>query len=248
MSGITYLLSDMHVTDQRPDITAALLEFLTGPAMDADAVYLLGDVFDYWVGDDYRTDTIDAVKSALAKLTQHGVATYFIAGNRDFLIGRRFSKQTGVKLLPEHSVVDLYGKRALIMHGDTLCTLDIDYQKFRKKSRSWWWPMIMLRLPLRVRTRIAENYRRKSKTAKSAKSMTIMDVTPEEVAKQMSQHQVQLLIHGHTHRQAIHHLTINDQPAQRIVLGDWFKHGSVLACNANGDLNYIELPFSSNHD
>ncbi|MBW8190389.1 UDP-2,3-diacylglucosamine diphosphatase [Neiella marina] len=245
MSGITYLLSDMHVTDERPDITEALLKFLAGPAMNADAVYLLGDVFDYWVGDDFRTDTIDAVKAALAQLSQHGVATYLISGNRDFLIGRRFCKQTGIKLLPEHSVIDLYGESTLIMHGDTLCTLDVDYQKFRRKSRSWWWPLIMLRLPLRLRTRIAENYRSKSKNAKSMKTMKIMDVTPQEVENQMLQHQVKLLIHGHTHRQAIHSLLIDQQPARRIVLGDWYQQGSVLACTPDGQQQFISLPFSS---
>ncbi|MBD1390302.1 UDP-2,3-diacylglucosamine diphosphatase [Neiella sp. HB171785] len=245
MSGITYLLSDMHVTEQRPDITQTLLDFLAGPAKQADAVYLLGDVFDYWVGDDYRTDTIDQVKAALAALSAAGVALYFIAGNRDFLIGRRFSKETGVTILPEHSVVDLYGQSALLMHGDTLCTLDVDYQKFRRKSRSWWWPLLMLRLPLKVRTRIAENMKKQSKSAKSEKSMTIMDVTQTEVERQMTLHQSRLLIHGHTHRQAIHSLDIDGKQGRRIVLGDWFKQGNVLACTDDGEIRFIELPLRS---
>ncbi|GGA75755.1 UDP-2,3-diacylglucosamine hydrolase [Neiella marina] len=246
MSGITYMLSDMHVTEQRPDITKTLLEFLTGPAQQADAIYLLGDVFDYWVGDDYRTDTIDQVKNALASLSSVGVPLYFIAGNRDFLIGRRFCKETGVTILPEHSVIDLYGQPALLMHGDTLCTLDVDYQKFRRKSRSWWWPLLMLRLPLKVRTRIAENMKKQSKTAKSEKSMTIMDVTQDEVLRQMIANQTHLLIHGHTHRQAIHTLAVDGAEARRIVLGDWFKQGNVLACSDDGQISFIALPHQAN--
>ena len=242
MSGITYFLSDMHVIEQRPDITAALLLFLQGPALEADAVYLLGDVFDYWIGDDYETDTIRQVKQAFGRLTQQGVALFFVGGNRDFLVGRRFDKQTGCHLLPEHTVINLYQEPVLIMHGDTLCTLDVAYQKFRRTSRSWWWQLFMLNLPLKTRIGFVMKLKQRSKSEKSLKSDQIMDVTPDEVALQMSKYKVNTLIHGHTHRQNIHEFDLNGQPAKRIVLGDWYQSGCVLKCTPNQSPEFIQLP------
>ena len=157
-----------------------------------------------------------------------GVPIYFIHGNRDFLIRQRFAKQAGFTILPEQVLIDLYGEPTLIMHGDELCTKDIEYQIFRKKARSWWWPRIMLSLPLSTRKKIASKGRTISKQKQSTLSADIMDVTSEEVETCMQKFAVKKLIHGHTHRPAIHPLKIDGQPAQRIVLGDWYDQGSIL--------------------
>lgn len=241
-ASVTYFLSDMHITEQRPDITAALLNFLAGPGAQADAIYLLGDVFDYWIGDDYITEPAQQLKQSLNKLHHSGVKLYFVAGNRDFLINRRFAKETGCKLLAAHTVIDLYGQPVLIMHGDTLCTLDVNYQNFRKKSRTWWWQLLMRNLPLTTRLNYVKKLKARSKSEKSMKSEQIMDVTQEEVEHQMRLHQVQYLIHGHTHRQAIHRFELDHKPAQRIVLGDWYQAGSVLKWTPENEPEYLTLP------
>lgn len=226
----TYFIADVHLSEQRPDISALFVHFLHHQASDADALYVLGDLFDYWIGDDYQNALISQVKQALKALTSQ-LPVYFIGGNRDFLIGQRFARETGVTLLPEHSVIDLYGESVLIMHGDTLCTRDEAYQKFRKTSRRWWWQKLMLALPLWVRIKIAQRFRTYSQKVNTTKKNDIMDVTPEEVLKQMHAHHVRWLIHGHTHRPAVHRLTLSDgQQGLRIVLGDWYQQGSLLKC------------------
>ncbi|WP_438863446.1 UDP-2,3-diacylglucosamine diphosphatase [Neptunicella sp.] len=224
----TLFIADLHLSESRPDITAAFIHFMQQQAIHADALYVLGDLFEVWIGDDEITPLNTQVIQAFKQLTSQQVPVYFIHGNRDFLIGRRFAKATGVILLPEHHVIDLYGQPTLIMHGDSLCTLDVAYQKFRKKSRSWWWQAGILSLPLFIRHKIGQNARQKSQQSNMNKSDNIMDVTESEVITQMEQHQVQTLIHGHTHRPAIHSLEINGQPAKRIVLGDWYEQGSCL--------------------
>ncbi|WP_416308203.1 UDP-2,3-diacylglucosamine diphosphatase [Neptunicella sp. SCSIO 80796] len=224
----TLFIADLHLSESRPDITAAFIEFIRDQAVNADALYVLGDLFEVWIGDDEITSLNQQVISAFKQLTDHAVPVYFIHGNRDFLIGQRFAKATGITILPEHHIVDLYGEKVLIMHGDSLCTLDLAYQKFRKTSRSWWWQAFILSLPLFVRHKIGQNARRKSQQANMHKSDNIMDVTDDEVIAQMQKYQVQTLIHGHTHRPAIHQLEVNDKPAKRIVLGDWYEQGSCL--------------------
>jgi UDP-2,3-diacylglucosamine hydrolase len=165
---------------------------------------------------------------ALKTLSTLGTHIYYIHGNRDFLLGKSYAKACGMTLLPEVDVIDLYGKPVVIMHGDTLCTRDIAYQAFRKKSRSWWWQTMIKNLPLFVRKNIAENYRLKSASATAMKSQEIMDVTETEVVDKLELHHCQLLIHGHTHRPNIHHIQANNLPAQRIVLGDWYEQGAWL--------------------
>lgn len=231
---VTYFVADVHLSEQRPDISALFTHFLRHQAQDADALYILGDLFDYWVGDDYDNVLINSTKQALRALTEHSVPVYFIGGNRDFLIGKRFARQTGVQLLPEHTVVDIYGQSTLIMHGDTLCTKDEAYQKFRRTSRSRWWQLMMLSLPLFIRIKIAQRFRRYSSKINTYKASEIMDVTPEEVVTQMERHNVTLLVHGHTHRPAIHALALpNGNTARRIVLGDWYQQGSLLCFTPN---------------
>lgn len=233
MPPFTYFISDLHLSANRDDINQCLFKFLLEKAPQADALYILGDLFEVWIGDDDQNNFTLSIAKAFNTLSQSGVPIYFIHGNRDFLIRQRFAKQAGFKILPEQMVIDLYGEPTLIMHGDELCTKDIDYQAFRKKARSWWWPRLMLSLPLSTRRKLAQKGRATSKQKQSMLSDEIMDVTPEEVVSVMKILDVRRMIHGHTHRPAIHDLVINEQSAHRIVLGDWYEQGSVLKISAN---------------
>jgi len=224
----TYFIADLHLAQNRPDITACFLRFLEDEAITAQTLYILGDLFEAWVGDDDDSAFVATIANALTTLSNTGVSIYYIHGNRDFLLGQRFAKKSSMQLLPEIKLISLYGQTAVIMHGDTLCTKDIAYQAFRKKSRTWWWQTLIKSLPLFIRKKIAADYRKKSATATAMKSQDIMDVTPEEVVNCLEVHQSQLLIHGHTHRPAIHELTANNKKAKRIVLGDWYKQGAWL--------------------
>ncbi|AXR07047.1 UDP-2,3-diacylglucosamine diphosphatase [Salinimonas sediminis] len=231
--AFTYFIADLHLAAERPDITACLYRFLAQDAPQAEALYVLGDLFEVWIGDDNVTPFNEAIAAAFYKVSQQ-VPIYFIHGNRDFALRQGWADKAGMTLLPEQAVIDLYGIPTLITHGDELCTRDVAYQKFRKKSRSWWWPRIMLALPLWYRRKVAEKARIQSKKNQQGLRPEIMDVTPEEVIKIMEHYQVQRLIHGHTHRPDIHSLQVNGQPATRIVLGDWYEQGSVLKVSANG--------------
>lgn len=231
MSDCTYFIADLHLAENRPDITACFLSFLEQDAVSATALYILGDLFEYWIGDDDTSPFIQQVAIALSSLANKGVEIFYIHGNRDFLIGKKYAKRCGMTILPEVAEIDLYGEKAIILHGDTLCTRDVDYQKFRKKSRSWWWQAMIKSLPLFVRRKIAENYRKQSAQSTAMKAQDIMDVTPDEVVANLEKHKCQLMIHGHTHRPAIHPLRANGKDARRIVLGDWYEQGSILVAN-----------------
>ena len=224
----TYFIADLHLSAERPDITLCLEQFLTREAANADALYVLGDLFEVWIGDDDVNAFSTRVAQAFKTLADSGVPIFFIHGNRDFLIREGFAKRAGMTLLPEEKVIDLYGEPTLIMHGDQLCTRDIAYQKFRKKARGWWWPRLVLMLPLRTRRKIAADGRKKSKEKQQHLSQDIMDVTPEEVIKTLESHRVTRLIHGHTHRPDVHPIQLKNASAERIVLGDWYTQGSVL--------------------
>ena len=223
----TYFIADLHLAENRPDITACFLSFLKNEAPVADALYILGDLFEAWIGDDDDSPLITEVATVLKTLSIQ-TPVYFIHGNRDFLLGKKYAEKSGMTLLPEVDVIDIYGKPALIMHGDTLCTKDVAYQKFRTKSRSWWWQAIVKSLPLFVRKKIAADYRKKSAAATAMKAADIMDVTQEEVINALLTYNCPLLIHGHTHRPAMHDIEIKGEKAQRIVLGDWYEQGSWL--------------------
>lgn len=225
---VTYFIADLHLAENRPDITACFLSFMKNDAIKAERLYILGDLFEVWFGDDYETELTDAVINAVTTLNNSGTPVYFIHGNRDFLLGKSFAQKSNMILLPEKQLIDLYDEKVLLMHGDTLCTRDVDYQKFRKKSRSWWWQGFMTNLPLWLRKNIADNYREKSKKAQQSKPSDIMDVTESEVIKDLEAYKCQLMIHGHTHRPDIHNLTANNNAAQRIVLGDWYEQGAWL--------------------
>ncbi|GAA0858080.1 UDP-2,3-diacylglucosamine diphosphatase [Aliiglaciecola litoralis] len=228
MSNCTYFIADLHLSADRPDITGCLEAFLRDIVPGTDALYVLGDLFEYWIGDDDRSQFNEHIAALFKQVSDAGVPIYFIHGNRDFLIRHKFAKRAGMQLLAQQVVVDLYGTPTLIMHGDELCTLDVAYQKFRKKARGWWWPRMVLALPLSTRRKIAERGRKTSQQNQQKLTMDIMDVTATEVVNIMKKHGVQRLIHGHTHRPAIHDLEVNNQPAQRIVLGDWYDQGSYL--------------------
>ncbi|WP_058911615.1 UDP-2,3-diacylglucosamine diphosphatase [Entomohabitans teleogrylli] len=237
----TLFIADLHLCQEEPAITAGFLRFLAGSARQAEALYILGDLFEAWIGDDDPTALHREIAAALKKLTDSGVPCYFIHGNRDFLLGPRFARESGMILLPESQVLDLYGRRILIMHGDTLCIDDKEYQEFRAQVHKPWLQKLFLALPLFIRQRIAARMRAGSKAANSSKSLAIMDVNPGAVVAEMEQQRVQWLIHGHTHRPAIHELTANGQAAFRVVLGAWHSEGSMVKVTAE-DVELIPFP------
>ena len=224
----TLFIADLHLQTEEPAITAGFLRFLAGEARQADALYILGDLFEAWIGDDDPNPLHQQIASAIKSLVESGVPCYFIHGNRDFLLGKRFARQSGMQLLPETQVLDLYDRKILIMHGDTLCTDDAGYQAFRKKVHTPWIQALFLALPLFIRRRVAAKMRAGSKAANSSKSLEIMDVNPQAVIDALEKHRVQWLIHGHTHRPAVHELTANNAPAFRAVLGAWHSEGSMV--------------------
>ena len=229
----TLFVSDLHLDHKRPHIIAAFCRFLE-EISDTDALYILGDLFEFWIGDDDPAIGLEPVINGLKSVSLKGTAIYFIHGNRDFLIGNTFAKQINCKILPEETIVDLYGTLTLIMHGDTLCTDDIAYQRYRAKARNKWIQKALLLLSVKQRLKIAERLRNKSIAAIQGKEVEIMDVNQNTVEQAMLKHHVQCLIHGHTHRPAIHDFTINGTACKRIVLGDWYEQGSVLICTPAG--------------
>ncbi|WP_256383015.1 UDP-2,3-diacylglucosamine diphosphatase [Photobacterium toruni] len=230
----TLFISDLHLSAERPDITACFLRFMAEETHHIDALYVLGDLFEMWIGDDEDSPFLRQVKQAFKTLTDAGTPCYFIHGNRDFLIGKRFSRQTGITLLPEHTVVDLYGTPTLILHGDTLCIEDQAYQRYRKKVHNPVIQWLFARLPLSYRVKVGDKFRSNSGKNNQTKSQSIMDVTQTEVVRVMRDANVTQMIHGHTHRPDIHDFDIDGMPAQRIVLGDWYDHGSVLIYDHDG--------------
>jgi len=217
----TLFISDLHLEESRPDITDAFLAFLKDRAMGVERLYILGDFFEAWIGDDERTPLQQTVAAALKEVSESGTDIFLMHGNRDFLIGEDFCNRAGATLLDDPTVVDLYGTPTLLMHGDSLCTADVEYQKFRANMRNPQWQQMILARPLEDRQQMARQLREISMAKNQGKAETIMDVTPEEVIKEMEAHGVQRLIHGHTHRPAIHELQANGKDARRIVLGDW---------------------------
>ena len=220
----TLFISDLHLEESRPDITEAFLGFLDGKASGVDQLYILGDFFEAWIGDDERTPLQEQIATALRKLRDSGTRIFLMHGNRDFLIGQDFCDRAGATLLDDPTVIDLYGTPTLLMHGDSLCTADVEYQKFRANMRNPQWQQMILQRPLKDRQQMARQLREISMAKNQGKEEYIMDVTPEEVVKDLEKHGVQRMIHGHTHRPAVHELTANGSPAKRIVLGDWDKN------------------------
>jgi len=224
----TLFISDLHLDDHRPLATELFEQFIAGEAMSAEAVYILGDLFEYWLGDDAPTATSARVADALKRLAGSGVSIYFMHGNRDFLLGASFARQCGMKLLPEAVVVDLYGTPTLLLHGDTLCTDDHAYQAARTMLRSTDWQQEFLSKSIADRMAFAADARSRSKAHQQDLSMDIMDVNQQSVRSAFEYHGVREMIHGHTHRPAIHRIRLEQGGGRRIVLGDWYQNGSVL--------------------
>ena len=220
-------ISDLHLQEDRPDITEAFLNFLEETASKSEKLYILGDLFEVWIGDDFQNDFIKEICHALKK-TNKTTEIFIMHGNRDFLIGPKFLASSGMKLLSDPYIEEMFGKSVLLMHGDLLCTDDVDYQSFRKTSRDKKWQEEFLSKSLKERQRIAKDLRVISKKATSEKKEEIMDVNPSEVLNTMERSAVNLLIHGHTHRPDSHDIQINNQPAKRMVLGDWDQYGLSL--------------------
>lgn len=233
-----FFISDLHLSEDQPIIAGIFFKFLKDLEKKAEALYILGDFFEAWVGDDDHTDFNLNIMNALREVTKQGFPIYFMRGNRDFLIGKKFLKATGCQLLPDEYVLNLYGTPTLLMHGDTLCTADKKYLKFRKKTRFWLVQQLFLWKSLAKRRAIAKRYREASSKHISTLPDYIMDVTQAEVARIMQKHKVKHLIHGHTHREAVHTFTLEGEKATRTVLGAWHENGRVLICESDG-LQYI---------
>jgi UDP-2,3-diacylglucosamine hydrolase len=233
----TLFISDLHLDGPRSDITEQFLSFLKDEAQASQALYILGDLFEAWIGDDDPDPDKRRIITALKQLTSSGVPCYVMHGNRDFLLGKRFCAESGARLINDGTVIDLYGRRVLLLHGDTLCTDDPDYQRLRRIVRNPIVQFILRNLSLRQRQRLAEKMRAGSKAhidAMDKAAPSIMDVNADAVVATFRQFRVDCMIHGHTHRPAIHALIVDGRSATRIVLGDWYEQGSVLRWNANG--------------
>lgn len=224
----TLFISDLHLTPTRPDITECFTRFMREEAIHADALYVLGDLFEFWIGDDDDSPFSQSVKTEFKRLTDSGVPCYFIHGNRDFLVGQRFSRETGVVLLNEVSVIDLYGSKAVILHGDTLCTDDHQYQAYRRKVHQPWLQWVFNHLPLFIKKKIVSKVQQDIGEEKKEKSLEIMDVNQSEVEKVLRATETSIMIHGHTHKPDIHAINTAEGNMTRIVLGDWYEQGSVL--------------------
>lgn len=228
-------ISDLHLAPERPQIIKLFLRFADEVAAQADTLYILGDFLEYWLGDDDPSPALMPVLEKLIELSEkHKTKIFFMHGNRDFLVGNKLAEHCHFKLIESDTFkIKIQGEDALLMHGDTLCTDDIEYQKFRQLVRSEQWQQEILSKSIEQRIEIAKNLREQSKKSTAEKEEIIMDVNAQETEKAFIDNDVKIIIHGHTHRPAIHQQNINNQDTVRIVLGDWFKTGSYLRIDDN---------------
>ena len=230
----TLFISDLHLDASRPHITRLFVDFVRNEAARAKALYILGDLFEAWIGDDHGDDTAAQVAHALADLHARGVPCFFIHGNRDFLLGDAYARRARMTLLPDPCVIDLEGMRVLLMHGDILCTDDAPYQAFRAQSHAPAWQRTFLARSPTERQDFAEQARAESRHYTRSLDDAIADVNAEAVTATMRIHDVRQLVHGHTHRPATHRIERDDVVIERIVLGDWYEQGSVLRMDQSG--------------
>jgi UDP-2,3-diacylglucosamine hydrolase len=236
----TLFVSDLHLDAQHPEISRQFLAFLAGPATEADALYILGDLFEVWIGDDDPDPEKRRIVAGLRGLTDSGVPCYIMHGNRDFLLGERFCADSGCRMLEDPTIIHLHGDRVLTMHGDALCTDDHSYQNLRAMVRDPGWQKMFLALSPQQRLTLAEEARAGSKAHIEQAMSSIMDVNADAVAAAMRGAGVTLLLHGHTHRPNVHRFELDGSPVARIVLGDWHEQGSVLRWDERGyDLSSI---------
>jgi len=229
----TLFISDLHLSAERPEITELFINLLSTQARQARALYILGDLFEAWLGDDLVPAEYQGAIQAIKQLSTNGVPVYIMYGNRDFLMRKAFEKMTGAVLLADEYMIDLYGTPTLLLHGDTLCTDDIKYQQFRQMVRNPQWQDELLAKSPEERLALAKHYREMSQLETAGKQNEIMDVNQDAVLSSMRTANVKQLIHGHTHRPDTHHFDLDGQPAIRIVLGDWYKTGNMLRCDEN---------------
>ena len=230
----TLFISDLHLEADRPDIAAQFFEFLENDALYAEALYILGDLFEAWVGDDDPNPHFAECKQAIRALVDSGVPVYFMHGNRDFLVGDEFAADTGATILADPTPVDLYGTSVLLSHGDAYCTDDIEYQQVRLMTRNPDWQAEMLSKPLEERIAIARHAREQSMARGQAIDLDIMDVNQGAIERALRESGAEILLHGHTHRPAVHDIDLGDRKAKRIVLGDWYEQGSYVRWDESG--------------
>lgn len=243
----TLFVSDLHLTVARPDTVSRFLKFLTDRAPKSEQLFILGDLFDAYLGDDDLSSPYREVRTHLKRLTKAGTTVFFQAGNRDFLLGEKFAEATGVTLLGDYAVLDLYGVPTLLTHGDLLCTDDIGYQTARKRIRTPEWRAYALGKPLWIRRLYARWYRFKSGRDKGGKSLEIMDANPEAILEAIDRHGAQRLIHGHTHRPHIHSLKTPSGMMERVVLPEWNGKEWLLVVDESG-AHQEPFPWNSIHE
>jgi UDP-2,3-diacylglucosamine hydrolase len=233
-TGHTYFVADLHLTDERPAATGRFFRFLEEDVAGADALYILGDLFEAWTGDDHDEQVAHATAQRLRSLADAGTPVYFMHGNRDFMLARRYAARSGMTLLADPARIDLYGTPTLLMHGDTLCTDDTAYQTFRRRVRHPLTLALLRHLPQALRRRLARQARAGSESAKASKAAAIMDVNAGEVVRVLREQQVCRLIHGHTHRPAQHVHTVDGRDCERWVVPDWYARWGYVMCDAAG--------------
>ena len=234
----TLFISDLHLDPSRPQITALFEDYLASDEVrHADALYILGDLVEAWIGDDDDAELPQRIATATSAVRDAGVPVYFMVGNRDFLIGEAFAERAGMTVLDDGTVHEIEGQPTLLMHGDVLCTDDVAYQRVRRQVRSPEWQAHVLSMPLEARRALATQARQDSRAHTGSTMESIMDVNAGAVAEAMREAGVTRLVHGHTHRPALHSLMVDGNAAERIVLGDWYEQGSVLRV----DVDCMEL-------
>ena len=237
----TLFISDLHLEPARPEIGEQFLAFLAGPAREADALYILGDLFEAWIGDDDPNPYYAQMKSAIRALSDSGVPVFFMHGNRDFMIGERFAAEAGVTLLDDPHPIELHGENVLLSHGDALCTDDVEYQKVRAMTRNPDWQAMMLSKSIEERIAFAMQAREQSLARGESMTEEIADVNQEAVEQAIRDSGADILLHGHTHRPAVHPFHVDGRPVHRIVLGDWYEQGSMVEWDGDGP-RLEELP------
>lgn len=235
-TATTLFVSDIHLNEQQPQITERFIDFIRRIAPQAQTLYIIGDLFEAWIGDDEQTSLQKTIAQELSWLNDQNVNLYFIHGNRDFLLGQRYAQQSQLQLLSPEQVIDLYGQKWLIMHGDQLCTFDRSYQRYRRITQIRWLQYLAVKLPLRWRQHLARKLRQQSQNSTQNKDQAWLDVCSATVKAYCDCHRVHGLIHGHTHKGALH---LDESPYPRIVLNDWDQQGNYVYFTQNGEFDLV---------